>query len=141
MSSAQIEDLLAPVAPLEPIEVLVDPPDQAVPKKQDVDLPPQKVECAPQSLEASEILSQPPMQEETSCTSKILKTRKGLIQQIRTVCRERGIDSKPLNLARRRKNSLKGILQEQLREAIQNEMNPTAPPEHQERMGTGPQKI
>ena len=117
MSSAQIEELLAPNAPVEPIEVQVDPPTEVEP-------PPQTVEAPPQHLEPSN----PPKQEEiSSCTSKVLKTRKGLIQQIRTVCQERGVDPKPMNLARRRKNSLKGILQDQLREAIQRN-EPDCPP-------------
>lgn len=138
MSSAQLADLIEPIKADPEIEVKVEPPQHIVQEKTVIDQPVAFVEDIPQEEGPSTILSQPPKVEEASSTSKVLKTRKGLIQQIRTVCRERNIDPKPLNLARRRKNSLQGIIQNQLREAIQKEMEPEVPTDHQEAMGVGP---
>ena len=71
---------------------------------------------------AAQILSEPPPPENQDVptgTSQVLKTRKQLISKIREVCEHRGIDCKDMNLARRRKNSLKGILQQQFCEAAE----------------------
>ena len=55
---------------------------------------------------AADILSAP-----EPAVSPTLKTRKQLIAKIREVCAHRGIDPKPMNLGRRRKNSLQDIIQ------------------------------
>ena len=80
----------------------------------------------PTDQAASAILSAPPPDIEPipAGTSHVLKTRKQLISKIKEVCENRGIDHKPMNLARRRKNSLKGILQEQFAEAAQKQIDP-----------------
>ena len=79
----------------------------------------------PTDQAASAILSAPPDIEPIPAgTSHVLKTRKQLISKIKEVCESRGTDHKPMNLARRRKNSLKGILQEQFAEAAQKQVDP-----------------
>ena len=127
MSSEQLQDLLVLDSDTQPIEKEISPLAKATPVVQDVEKPAQASEQADPSL----ILSQPKKEEAITATSKVLKTRKGLIQQIRTVCRERGIDSKPMNLHRRRKNSLQNILKEQFAEAVQSEMEPQLHPDLQ----------
>ena len=63
---------------------------------------------------AADILSAP-----EPAVSPTLKTRKQLIAKIREVCAHRGIDPKPMNLGRRRKNSLQDIIQTQFAEAAE----------------------
>ena len=81
---------------------------------------------APKEPDASAILSAPkPLSpKKLPPVTKALKTRADLIQQIERVCAERGMSAKPLNLKRRRKASLQGILQEQLAEAVRKEAEP-----------------
>ena len=74
----------------------------------------------------SEILSapkppEPAQNQKESSLSPVLKTRRDMIKQIERVAEARGQSVKHHNLKRRRKNSLKQILQEQLREAVQAE--------------------
>ena len=125
MSSEQLKDLLVLDSGNQPVEKEISPLAKPTPAIQEDEKPTQASEQADPSL----ILSQPPKSEAINATSKVLKTRKGLIQQIRTICKERGIDSKPMNLHRRRKNSLQGILKEQFAEAVHKEMEPQMHPD------------
>ena len=106
MASAQITELLA--AAQDP--QLVDRDDVI----SELSVHETEPTAQPESKEksAAEILSAPPPdnQDAPSGTSSVLKTRKQLIQKIKEVCEHRGVDTKALNLARRRKASLKDIL-------------------------------
>ena len=73
---------------------------------------------------AAEILSAP-----QPAVSATLKTRKELIAKIREVCAHRGIDPKPMNLGRRRKNSLQEIIQTQFSEAAETAVGDDEIPE------------
>ena len=125
MSSEQLKDLLIPDSGNQPVEKEISPLAKPTPLVQEVEKP----DVSPEQADPSSILSQPQKPEAITATSKVLKTRKGLIQQIRTICKERGLDSKPMNLHRRRKNSLQGILKEQFAEAVQKEMEPQMHPD------------
>ena len=131
MASEQIKALLKEAA------ISVQKPEEVEIVESDVEPTKPKTEQVSDSPEqaASKILSAPvpvaPKNQpnEPSGTSHVLKTRKQLIEKISEVCHSRGIDPKPLNLKRRRKNSLQGILQEQFAEAVQKEMAPEIHPE------------
>ena len=118
MASEQIKELLA--AAQDP--QLVDPEDVISELSVHETEPPAQPESKEQS--AAEILSAPPPdnQDAPSGTSSVLKTRKQLIQKIKEVCEHRGVDIKNLNLARRRKASLKDILQVQFAEAAETQV-------------------
>ena len=125
MSSELVKDLLAESKASQPneiTEILTQEVDGPKPEPEDSL---QKPLSADQ--QASNILSAPeptPPPQIPSGTSSVLKTRAQLIAKIQEVCDNRGVDTKPLNLKRRRKNSLQGILQEQFVEAVQAEMMP-----------------
>jgi len=122
MSAQQIKDLLAEQVASQPVEQVLSGPEDSK-SEENVDI---KNEQPSLDDQASKILSAPqaPPSEEPSGVSNVLKTRKQLISKIQKVCDSRGIDHKPLNLKRRRKNSLQGILQEQFAEAVRRETQP-----------------
>ena len=124
MSSELVKELIEESKQSQPnIEIVTQEADDQNPKQDD-----SLTEPLTADQQASNILSapEPPPQSSgaPSGTSPVLKTRAQLINKIQSVCDSRGIDTKPLNLKRRRKNSLKGILQEQFVQAVQQEMQP-----------------
>ena len=121
MSAEQIKELISERVVDQPVEQVVSGPEDNISVE--------KVQHTVQptlDVQASEILSAPPapVSQEPSGVSNVLKTRKQLISKIQQVCDSRGIAHKPLNLKRRRKNSLQGILQEQFAEAVRRETEP-----------------
>ena len=121
MSAEQIKELLEESSAAQPVEVILSgPEDCAEPAQPAKDMP------ALVDVQASEILSAPPpvVPDAPNGVSNVLKTRKQLITKIQEVCDSRGVDHKPLNLKRRRKNSLQGILQTQFAEAVKQETEP-----------------
>ena len=131
MASEQIKELIAEAAklsaPVQEIEVVEQPVEVAarpiVPPKEAAK------EHGASDILAAKDMPLPKPNEAPSGTSHVLKTRKQLIEKITEVCHSRGVDPKPMNLKRRRKNSLQGILQEQFREAVQKETMPQTHPD------------
>ena len=127
MSSTQIEDLISPLSPIQTPNQEIEPEDQCVEEK-----PQEKVEAEAEEIkidaEAGDILSLPEAPVDDG-KSKVLKTRKQLIEKITEICEHRNENVKLLNLKRRRKRSLENILQTQLAEAAQKEMEPEVHPE------------
>ena len=132
MASEQIKDLIAEAAklsaPVKEIEVVDQPVEVAA---RPIAPPKEPLKDEPQASDilAAKDMPLPKPNEAPSGTSHVLKTRKQLIEKITEVCQSRGVDPKPMNLKRRRKNSLQGILQEQFREAVQKETMPQTHPD------------
>ena len=98
----------------EPKSVVSDPPETENQEASEVPEQPSEILSAPKPPE-------PPKTQPNSSLSPVLKTRRDMISQIEKVAAARGQSVKHHNLKRRRKNSLKEILQDQLREAVQAE--------------------
>ena len=139
MADLQIKELLEEVVPKKEKEperkpIPAPPPAQNKPSPAQTKLE-QIPDRSSEDLEAANILSaeKPPTpkkpEPKPTGDSAVLKTRKDLIDQIKKVAGSRGEDVKKLNLGRRRKNSLQGILKEQLQEAVRSEMEPDIAPE------------
>ena len=133
MSSEQIKDLLKidqeVEPPSQPLEAPVKPVEQPVKPAEEVAAP---QEPAAENKTASDILSAPPPPEparEPIGVTAVLKTRKDLIQKINEISERRGEDPKPLNLKRRRKKSLEGILAQKFAEAAAAEQRHEVHPE------------
>ena len=132
MSSEQIKDLLKidqeVEPPSQPLEAPVKPVEQPVKPAEEVAAP---QEPAAENKTASDILSAPPPEpaSEPIGVTAVLKTRKDLIQKINEISERRGEDPKPLNLKRRRKKSLEGILAQKFAEAAAAEQRHEVHPE------------
>ena len=132
MSSEQIKDLINESAKLTdvPQEVeLNNQPESPLPPAVSATPAEPPLETQASDILAAKDMPVPKPNEAPSGTSHVLKTRKQLIEKITEVCESRGVDAKPLNLKRRRKNSLQGILQEQFRQAVEKETMPQVHPD------------
>ena len=138
MSSEQIKGLLnvdqEVESPSQPVELPSQSNEAPVNAEQAIDRPesPAPQQPAADDKTASEILSAPPPDPavpEPIGGTAVLKTRKDLIQKISEICERRGEDPKPLNLKRRRKKSLEGILAQKFAEAAEAEQRHEVHPE------------